>query len=138
MSALPPRRRFGSSPDVEVLPESAYQLLKGLQTSVDKLDTKVEAQKSDTDLKIAGLTQAVAKVVANDRTHIAKIMGIVAGAVVSLAGVVVAARPAPVPAQVTAVRSQADLDLDECRPLQPGSYERAECFERVSRGPSKH
>lgn len=138
MSRLPPPRpRAISQPDPEV-PESVYVALKGVQDSVESLARTVATGRAEDAIKFATLTDAVAKVAANDRTHIAKIFGIVAGAVVSLAGVVVAARPAPVPAQVTAVRSQADLDLDECRPLQPGSYERAECFERVSRGPQKH
>ena len=138
MNQLPPphRVRAISQPDPEV-PEGVYRALLGVQESVETLSQTVALGRAEDAIKFTTLTEAVAKVVANDRTHIAKIFGIVAGAVVSLAGVVVAARPAPVPPQVTAVRSQADLDLDECRPLQPGSYERAECFERVSRGPAR-
>lgn len=117
MRDIPPRRRPGSSPDVEVLPESAYQLLRGLQTSVDGLGQKVDANKRDTDQQIASLGLAVAQVKANDRAHIVKIASIVAGAAVSIIGTIIAARPTPpAPVQVLTPNALAN-DLEACNTL---------------------
>lgn len=130
----PPRPRTASGHDVPI-PEAVFVALAGVQGSVQALTQTVAAAQAATDQKFSDLGKDVADLKAQDRAHLAKIIGIVATAVASVIGGQRMLAPTPPAPEVRAVRSQADLRLDECRPLPPGSYERAECFERVSEGP---
>jgi hypothetical protein len=132
----PPRQRTPSGHDVPI-PEAVFVALAGVQSAVTGLAQTVAAGKADTDEKIAAVSKDVAELKAADRAQLAKIIGVVATAVASVIGGQRMLAPTPPAPEVRAVRSAADLALDECRPLQPGSYERAECFERVSRGPNR-
>lgn len=127
----PPRPKATSKPDAEV-PESVFQALHDVSTAVRELGQTVAIGQEKSDAKFATLTKDVADLKASSRTEWYKLVGIALPAVLAIVGgqKVLADKP-PAP-QVSVVRSADDLRLDECRPLQPGSYERAECFERVS------
>lgn len=114
------------------IPEAVFVALAGVQGAVHALSQTVAAGQAATDQKISDIGKDVADLKARDRAHTAKILGIVATAVASVIGGQRVLAPTPPTPQVTAVRSGEDLRLDECRPLPVGSYERAECFERVS------
>lgn len=130
----PPRPRTPSGHDVPI-PEAVFVALAGVQGAVQALSQTVATGQAATDAKISDIGKDVADLKARDRAHMAKILGIVATAVVSVLGGGRMLAPTPPAPEVRAVRSAEDMALDECRPLPPGSYERAECFERVSSGP---
>jgi hypothetical protein len=128
----PPRGRTPSGHDVPI-PEAVFVALHGIQGDVRALAQTMAVGQAATDQKISDIGTDVPALKAADRAHLAKIVGIVATAVASVIGGQRMLAPTPPAPEVRAVRSAADLALDECRPLAPGSYERAECFERVSR-----
>jgi hypothetical protein len=109
-----------------------FVALAGVQSAVTGLAQTVAVGQAATDQKISDIGKDVAALKAADRSHLVKIIGVVATAVASIIGGQRMLAPTPPAPEVRAVRSAQDLALDECRPLQPGSYERAECFERVS------
>lgn len=136
---LPPRQKAYSQPDAEV-PESVFGAILAVQRDVQALAGEVRAGKADTDVKIAEVKELAQKAgaAAVERwTNLAKaLVPAVVAIVGGTYGVQKLTAPSAPPPEVRAVRSAEDLALDECRPLQPGSYERAECFERVSSVPA--
>ncbi len=133
---LPPHRpRTPSGHDIPI-PESVFLALQDVSTAVNGLAQEVRAGKADTDTKLAEVRELAQKASSQSVerwTNLAKaILPAIALTIGGTAGVQKLTEREPPPA-TKVVRSQADLDLDECRPLPPGSYERAECFERVSR-----
>jgi hypothetical protein len=136
----PPRLRAKSQPDAEV-PEPVYHALQGVTEAVTRLDKKLDLHAEATEKRLTDQDKALAELKAGNADRILNLVKVIVPAIATMIGGTVGLQKLtadkPQPAEVRAIRSSADLALDECRPLRPGSYERAECFERVSRGPDR-
>lgn len=134
MGVPPFRPRTPSGHDIPI-PESVFQALGGLQHSIAGLTAEVRSSKADTDARLAAQDKTLADLKAGSADRWVNMIKVLIPAVATIIGGTVGVQkltaPEP-PAATRVVRSADDLRLDECRPLQPGSYERAECFERVS------
>ncbi len=130
-----PRARTPSGHDIPI-PESVFLALSDIQHAQQAQAQQTLTWQANHDSEHKDLGETVKKIAAGQSHDWVKIIGAIAAAIPLIVGGVRMTTPAQLPAEVRAVRSQADLDLDECRPLAPGSFERAECFERVSRGPN--
>jgi hypothetical protein len=131
-----PRPRAISQPDAEV-PESVFVALQGVQQAVSNLSQEVRTAKADTDARLATQDKVLAELKAGSADRWFNLFKVALPSVLAIVGGTVGLQKAtadkPPPPEIRAVRSAADLALDECRPLRVGTYERAECFERVSR-----
>lgn len=133
---MPPRLRTPSGHDIPI-PEAVFTALQGLQRDIRAQGEAAATWQANHDSEHKELGETVSKLAAGSRHDWTKIIGAIAVAIPTIVAGVRVTTPTPAPAEVRAVRSSADLALDECRPLRAGTYERAECFERVSRGPDR-
>lgn len=136
----PPRQRARSQPDAEV-PEAVFTALLDVRSALDGLAREVATHAAAAEIRFAAVEKIAKDAGAQSVERWTNLAKALVPAIALIVGGTVGGQKLladkPQPAEIRAVRSSADLALDECRPLKPGSYERAECFERVSRGPGE-
>lgn len=136
MRDIPPRRRFGSTPgaDVEVLPESAYQLLKGLEQGVANLGQTIATNKADTDTKIAEVKELALKASAHSVERWTNLAKVIVPAVVAIIGGVtgmakLTEKSAPEPTRVYESALSADLVKCQAKPEAEQRFCVADAYE---------
>ncbi len=128
---LPYRPRTPSGHDIPI-PESVFLALADIQQAVHHQGQQAQTWQANHDSEHRELGETVAKIAAGKRADWGKVIGLVAGAIVSIVGAVHVTTPTPAAPEVRAVKSLVEVRLEEqCYSLPAGSQARFECSQRI-------